>query len=571
MSRKLPLFVALIALTAGLAAAGPPEYFTIARISYLQGHVSFQHAGDLDWVAASINMPLQPSDRIYTSEDGRAEIEFTDGSVFRMAEGSDAEIIAMNEDLVRLRFLVGLSTLNAQSGLDFEITTPAADFHTLRRGVYRFFVGDNGESDGIVRKGLMEVHGPDSVSRLESGEMAYVTSDANPAVRLAPYDRRDGWDEWNERRNADQVAYRSGEYLPNQVNMGASDLDHYGRWVELADYGPAWVPSVGSGWYPYWEGRWSYRPVWGWTWVSYEPWGWLPYHYGRWFFSASYGWSWLPGPGYGFNFWSPALVRFYTGAGWLYWCPLGPGDYYNVNLFHFNRIYEPHLNKLRLLQTRAPADLMNLHFAGALHGVRYEDFVNNSIGGRTGISPVDGSRIIGQREMVAGVLRVEPPSRSAAPAPNLPFVRPLGNVTAGRGLPDSSTQGSARVGAGSRPGQEEPKWGMPGGTGRNEPPAMSPPIREYRNRQAGERSEQAGAPDRLPQAPPVGSREGGSRDVRPLRPERSESNPSVPSQRPRPQSRITRQQGSAPDSAGSQSGSSRTPTDSERAERNRNR
>src|SRR5207249_1966408 len=37
----------------------------------------------------------------------------------------------------------------------------------------------------------------------------------------------------------------------------ANDLDRYGRWISVDDYGPAWVPSyVDTGWAPYGYGRW---------------------------------------------------------------------------------------------------------------------------------------------------------------------------------------------------------------------------------------------------------------------------------------------------------------------------
>ena len=57
-----------------------------------------------------------------------------------------------------------------------------------------------------------------------------------------------------------------------------------GSWVEVADYGYCWQPTVAvsnSKWRPYSDGYWVYTDV-GWTWVSYEDFGWATYHYGRW-------------------------------------------------------------------------------------------------------------------------------------------------------------------------------------------------------------------------------------------------------------------------------------------------
>jgi hypothetical protein len=120
--------------------------------------------------------------------------------------------------------------------------------------------------------------------------------------------------------------------------VGSEDLDAYGHWINVPDYGRVWSPAVAAGWSPYRAGRWVSEPYWGWTWVSREPWGWTPYHYGRWFLYGK-SWVWWPGPvdGDG-NYrpeWAPAYVSFFgfgghrgvsAGFGSVGWLPIGPGD-----------------------------------------------------------------------------------------------------------------------------------------------------------------------------------------------------------------------------------------------------
>jgi hypothetical protein len=369
MTRRVTLF-ALIAYLAGAFVWSKPEdeksYTRIARLSYIEGRVSFQHDSEIDWSAASINLPLEPGDRIYTGVDGRAEIQFDDGSSFRMAENSDVEFLSLKQELIQLRMLLGLATLSVVGDADFEINTPAAAFNTLREGVYRFDVVENGDTDAIVRKGALEAANNEFSRRLRAGELLHVSQgDINPAMSL--YDRRDAWDEWNDRRNADLRVDGNQQYLPANVYIGSSDLYQYGRWINVESYGTAWIPyAVDAAWTPYSTGRWCYRPFFGWTWVSYEPWGWLPYHYGRWYRNSLYGWCWLPGPAFSFNFWSPALVTFYSGPGWISWCPLGPGDYYDIRNYHYNRgIYGSQLADLQRLHNRAVGDPFNRYVPGA--------------------------------------------------------------------------------------------------------------------------------------------------------------------------------------------------------------
>lgn len=113
-----------------------------------------------------------------------------------------------------------------------------------------------------------------------------------------------------------QAAVRASIYVDN---LYYDELDPYGDWNYVADYGWCWSPGyVSAGWRPYTVGYWAYSD-WGWVWVSEDPWGDWPYHYGRWAFDASYGWVWCPG-----DVWAPAWVSWRYGSGWVGWAPLPP-------------------------------------------------------------------------------------------------------------------------------------------------------------------------------------------------------------------------------------------------------
>ncbi len=397
------------------------EYMRLARLSYIEGNVSYQHTADVDWSAASVNLPLEPGDRIYTGYDGRAEIEFDDGSIYRLARNTDIEILSLKEERIQIRVLVGLSTLMVASDTDFEINTPVAAFTALRKGTYRFGVDEDGDSDAIVRKGELEAANDHFSRRIQAGEMVRVAMNDADKPEYSRYDKRDEWDEWNDRRNADMNAYAGRRYLPDNVYIGANDLHRHGRWINVDSYGLAWVPyGIDASWAPYSVGRWCYRPFYGWTWVSYEPWGWLPYHYGRWYRSSMYGWCWLPGPSFAFNFWSPALVTFYSGPGWISWCPLGPGDYYNVNRYHYNRgIYGHQLAQLRGLNTRAQGNPFYRGDRDAFRTVNIDQFRNGSFGERgreTGRRDID--QPWRQGEIVRDRLPIQPTATSFRPAPD---------------------------------------------------------------------------------------------------------------------------------------------------------
>jgi hypothetical protein len=104
-----------------------------------------------------------------------------------------------------------------------------------------------------------------------------------------------------------------------------AQLAPYGRWVDIAGVGPAWVPFVARSvpeWRPYFnDGHWEYIDD-GWFWRSDYPWGEYTFHYGRWMRDARFGWAWVPG-----YHWGPAWVcwRNAEAEGYCGWAPLPPG------------------------------------------------------------------------------------------------------------------------------------------------------------------------------------------------------------------------------------------------------
>ena len=71
----------------------------------------------------------------------------------------------------------------------------------------------------------------------------------------------DEWDSWN--RDRDNIIYNASAYQTQKTNRyytGAGDLDRYGTWSEVPDYGSVWIPQVDAGWAPYRDGRWVWEP-----------------------------------------------------------------------------------------------------------------------------------------------------------------------------------------------------------------------------------------------------------------------------------------------------------------------
>ena len=315
----------------------------VARISLIQGEVATQRGDTGDWAAAALNQPLVRGDRISTGDNSKAELQLDHANILRLGNNSQAKIATVERvqnqrAQIQVQIWQGLAyyTVFKDSEAEVEIDTPNAAIRpTSKDGVYRIEV-TGFETQVIVRAGAVDMATPQGSARVEMGQGATVrgtTHEAGNVLGGAP--AMDSWDSWNIDRDGVIRNAQSWNYT-NRYYVGSEDLDVYGHWVNVPDYGRVWSPTVGGGWSPYRSGRWVWEPYW--TWVSSEPWGWAPYHYGRWFLYGK-SWMWWPGPvDGGGNYrpeWTPAYVSFFgfgghpgvsVGFGSVGWLPLGPGD-----------------------------------------------------------------------------------------------------------------------------------------------------------------------------------------------------------------------------------------------------
>ncbi len=332
----------------------------VARISVVNGEVSVRRGDSGDWVTAAINAPMMVGDRISAGPRSRAEVQFDPANLIRI--GANAEVRLAQLDYGRYNIQVAHGTVMfrvlRESPAQVEVDTPTISIRPAHAGSYRIYVQDDGETELTVRAGDVEVYTPRGSQTVQAGQTMLVRGDPNdPEFRIVPAIANDEWDRWNAQRDRELERSRSYRNVPQGV-YGTEDLDNYGRWVDVPEYGQVWAPTVAPDWAPYHYGSWAWQDWYGWTWISYDPWGWAPYHWGRWFYSNPYGWCWWPG-GFGMHYWSPGLVAFFGfgggGAGFGFgfgsvgWVPLAPfepfhpwwgrgfyGGYGNASYFNRN-------------------------------------------------------------------------------------------------------------------------------------------------------------------------------------------------------------------------------------------
>ena len=332
---KSPLRIAACTIALGgmvwlgvaVRSAEANSHARIVRLSFTEGTVSIQRPDVTGWTTAPVNTPIQEGFQLSTGKASFAEVEFENGSTARFGELSLLEFTELSlapsgGKVNRLAFSQGYATFHVTLQPDDVYEVNVGQAKLTPNGKAEFRADRDGDTLRVeVFKGEVEFSGPQGSVALAKNRVLETSLNTEEAYQVTHGITRDTWDEWVAERDDIQASNRVPSAYSSTAagtNYGWADLATYGSWSYLPGAGYGWCPAVYAGWSPYSLGRWCWYPAFGYTWISYEPWGWLPYHYGNWLFDPVFGWAWFPGS---FGLWSPALVTWYQGPGWIGWAP----------------------------------------------------------------------------------------------------------------------------------------------------------------------------------------------------------------------------------------------------------
>ena len=330
----------VIALALALAARGAAwaEEPTLggARISAVEGEVLVQFADDANWRSASLNMPLLPGDRLQVGPIGRIEMLLAGGAAIRLGPSSTARLVIVppadaapdttaEVDLKAGRIIV-VTGEGDRSRPVVTLNVPGSRIQVYPRSQVRAEVVAMDATDVLLRQGAATADTLGVSIPLRVAEVLRVGRAGAFQVAAPPQDDFDGWSESRDRILT--AAPSSSPYVPTPLAPSVADLNSYGQWITLPEYGYVWRPTtIVTGWAPFTDGRWMWRGG-TWVWLPREPWGWVPFHYGRWRWDAFLGWYWVP-PRPKVIAWCPGAVAWIQTSSYVTWIPLAPGEIYH--------------------------------------------------------------------------------------------------------------------------------------------------------------------------------------------------------------------------------------------------
>jgi hypothetical protein len=306
-------------LVVGLAAAlsVTPAFadsqVRIVRLSDVEGTVQVDKNTGQGFEKAFLNMPIVQGMKLAT-KDGRAEVEFEDGSTVRITPKSTVEFseLTLRDSGGRASTVVlktGMAYVNyTAKGKADEFTVLFANEKIQAGQAVHFrldMATDNAEL--AVFNGELKAEGPSGEVEVGKNRTATFNLTDNDKYVIAKNVEEAPLDAWDKQQTKYQQEYATRASNSNYpYGYGVSDLNYYGSYYNVPGYGSMWQPYfAGVGWSPFADGAWMFYPGFGYTWVSAYPWGWMPYRYGSWAMVPGYGWMWAPG---GFGGWSTMPV-----------------------------------------------------------------------------------------------------------------------------------------------------------------------------------------------------------------------------------------------------------------------
>lgn len=232
----------------------------MVRVSYVQGDVKVSTGLngtpglDKDWVLAGVNFPVEEGTTLAT-EQGRAEVEFENGSVIYLAEQSVLQFRRLSATATgtttKVTLVTGRATIAFEPNARDEIFIRTADvlLHLNSPRVFRVDAALDGAVFRVVegRFQFSEVSPLRPFSAGPGDAFQCVNGVLSPEPDLQDDPEQTSWDLWvNEERMARKADIATGlqESGLSAPIPGLVDLVRGGTFSDCSPYGKCWEPNL---------------------------------------------------------------------------------------------------------------------------------------------------------------------------------------------------------------------------------------------------------------------------------------------------------------------------------------
>ncbi|NIM17344.1 MAG: hypothetical protein GTO45_35510 [Candidatus Aminicenantes bacterium] len=329
------------------------EESTYGHISYVDKEAKVIRQDHTEHKAV-VNLPVAPGDQVVTSNKGRCELQFDNGTIIRLDKNTRLKVttvlapsLTSRRKVTTLHLLEGqIYTMVQSYGREmFQVITPNAALDLKSRSSAAIQARDNGDTFIYVVKGKFKVmYGEDTDSvktaKLKSGNGYTITADHQ--LRIGDNFRDIDFMAWNDyiTRNFKDLHYGISK-LPRKIVRNSALMywaekwsSVFGEWVYDELFGYVWRPY--DEYFAY-----SARPFFHADFVRVngelilvpqEPWGWVPAHMGTWIWTKS-GWTWVPGEAFHTGVVSFSFLPYYAYPSLSSWMYYAYGSYYHYYIY----------------------------------------------------------------------------------------------------------------------------------------------------------------------------------------------------------------------------------------------
>src|SRR5579863_2255100 len=203
------LAIALLTLTLPLRVVAqdrddddPPG--RAARVGNMDGSVSFQPAGESEWVEAVPNRPMTTGDRLWTDRDSRADVELGSTSI-HLSHNTGFSFLNLDDGTVQIQLSSGAINVRVRRLNEddvFEIDTPNQAFTIFQPGRYRVEASEDGTYTVItVREGEGESTGNGQTYTMHPGLRTTLSGTDRLNADVEQIGDPDDFDNWSDRRD----------------------------------------------------------------------------------------------------------------------------------------------------------------------------------------------------------------------------------------------------------------------------------------------------------------------------------------------------------------------------------